>query len=73
MKLASYLRQSGDSAAAFAVRIGTSRQAVGRWLRGERIPSPEAMARIVAVTAGAVQPNDFYPALPAADDMGDAA
>jgi transcriptional regulator with XRE-family HTH domain len=68
MTLTEYLQAKNISAAEFGRRIGAgSRMTVTRYCRGERMPPPETMARIVEVTEGAVQPNDFY-SLPAADD-----
>jgi DNA-binding transcriptional regulator YdaS (Cro superfamily) len=68
MKLADWL--DGDetadpprpkiAVAEFARRIGLPQPTVHRYTKGERIPEPEAMAKIVAETAGAVTPNDFY-------------
>ena len=60
MKLTSYLTEMNVDLADFARRIGTTYEASRRYASGERIPRPEIMARIVAETAGKVQPNDFY-------------
>ena len=66
MKLDTYLRQHDLSAAEFGRRVRVSRSAVIRWISGARLPDRDSMHRIVAATAGAVQPNDFF-APPAAD------
>lgn len=59
-----------DSAAIDAAelgdRLGVGREAVRKWLRGERIPRPEVMRRIVEVTEGKVGPADFYDLTPSA-------
>ena len=44
----------------FAERIGTTQGCVSRWCAGTAIPRPEVMAKIVELTGGDVQPNDFY-------------
>jgi hypothetical protein len=62
MKLAEFLSLSKMTQADFARATGLSQQVVGRYVYGHRVPRTEAMARIVAVTRGAVTPNDFYPA-----------
>jgi hypothetical protein len=36
-----------------------SQQAVGMWRRGDRMPRPEYLARIAAVTGGEVRASDF--------------
>ena len=60
MKLVDHLSREGKTPAAFAGEIGTTVMAVYRYLSGKRIPTPEVMARIVAVTGGQVTANDFY-------------
>ncbi|MGE3932382.1 MAG: helix-turn-helix domain-containing protein [Rhodospirillaceae bacterium] len=44
-----------------AIGVGT-RMTVWRYRTGRRIPPREVMARILALTGGAVTPNDFYAA-----------
>ena len=67
MKLHEYLMTYQMSPAEFAKQLGVgSRMTVHRYLRGTRMPSPEIMRRIVDVTGGRVQPNDFYDVDPAA-------
>lgn len=46
--------------------IGVGQAAVNRYIRGERIPRPDVMRRIVETTNGAVGPADFYDLTPAA-------
>ena len=60
MTLASFLAARNLDAAKFAHQIGVKPEAVRRYLRGERIPRPYVMARIVKVTEGHVTPSDFY-------------
>lgn len=47
-------------------RLGVSGEAVRKWCLPfesavRQVPSPSIMERIVAWTAGAIQPADFYP------------
>ncbi|MDH3595779.1 MAG: helix-turn-helix transcriptional regulator [Rhodospirillales bacterium] len=41
-------------------RLGVAAETAGRYCNNKRIPARAVMARIVAATGGAVQPNDFY-------------
>jgi DNA-binding transcriptional regulator YiaG len=69
MKLGTYLDQNKLSERDFAALlapVGASEHTVIKWVRGERMPRPDAMLRIVEVTAGKVQPNDFYTSSPQA-------
>jgi hypothetical protein len=70
MKLSTYLRDHKISLGDFAGMVGLDKhgaRTVNRWALGERIPRPATLARITAVTNGAVTPNDFFapPAEPA--------
>lgn len=66
MKLADYMRQQNlDPDAMAAVIGGVSASGVRKWANGERVPRPEQMRRVMEVTNGAVEPNDFI--LPAAE------
>ena len=59
--LKAFLDQRGMSVESFRREVGAARRiTVYRWLRGERIPAPGYMARIVALTDGAVTADDFY-------------
>lgn len=62
MRLADYLSTNEISDAAFASRIGVSRQALHRYRRGERMPRPDQLHRIREATDGAVTADDFLPA-----------
>lgn len=59
MKLAAYLEINGLTQALFAESIGVSVFAVGKYVRGERVPRPRILARIRAQTGGEVTANDF--------------
>lgn len=59
MKLRDWRKSRGVSPEELAERLGCHRTTVVRYeLR--RVPDPEMMRKIVLVTDGAVQPNDFY-------------
>jgi hypothetical protein len=64
MKLSAFLESRKISPGAFATGAGLARQAIHRYIVGERIPDKSAMAKIVAATEGEVTPNDFYEAAP---------
>ena len=60
MKLKEYIDKHRLSYTIVGKSIGVSTEAVRRYVRGERIPQPDVMPRIVNYTSGAVTPNDFY-------------
>lgn len=61
MKLADYLAAEALSLSEFAKRIeAKNARTVQRYTKHGRVPSPEMMARIAAVTHGKVMPNDFF-------------
>jgi transcriptional regulator with XRE-family HTH domain len=60
MDLRCYLDAHAITITSFAADVGVSVQAVHRYLNGERMPRREVMERIAFVTAGKVQPNDFF-------------
>lgn len=61
MQLSEEIRKNyEDNNSEFARRIGDSPQNVFRYATGASIPRPDKMERIVEVTEGRVQPNDFY-------------
>lgn len=41
--------------------VPCTRQTWHSWEAGRSIPPKDMMARVVAITEGAVTPNDFYP------------
>ncbi len=59
-KLQAFLDSQGLTRGEFADQIGTTAEAVRLWLTGQRIPKRKSTEKIVAITNGAVQPNDFY-------------
>lgn len=59
MDLRRYLDSQEIPVATFATMLGITEQAVHRYLNG-RVPRPDVMRRIIAITAGSVTPNDFY-------------
>jgi transcriptional regulator with XRE-family HTH domain len=60
MKLINFLKSNKTSREDFALLIGVNTMALDRYLSGERIPRQTTMAKIVSITQGCVQPNDFY-------------
>ena len=60
MTLREYLQIKKISAGAFASSVGFSRAAVVKWMRNERQPKRDAMARIMSATNGEVMPSDFF-------------
>ena len=59
IKLRQFLQRSNMTHQELADAIGVLRPTVALYLSGERVPTPEVMARIQEVTAGAVRPEDF--------------
>lgn len=47
-----------------AASVGTSTGSLSRIERGEQWPDPDFFRRVIAVTAGAVTPNDFLGVTP---------
>ena len=61
MTLDHYMKTNGLKEDAMAALIGdVTASGVSKWRRGERIPRPGEMAKIMSATNGMVQPNDFY-------------
>lgn len=60
MKLKQYLHEKGLTDREFGEAVGASERAVIKWKRGERVPRPDAMSRIIEATSGLVTANDFY-------------
>ncbi len=60
MKLTDWMKRDGVERQFFALRIAVTPMAVGRYVRGERIPEKDTMAAIYRETSGEVTPNDFY-------------
>lgn len=61
MTLAEYLARNDLKAAELATRIGVSRQALSRYIKGERRPEWTLLRRITEATDGHVTANDFVP------------
>ena len=59
MTLPDYLAEAQISQTKFAKKIGVSKQAVQRYVKG-RIPQPDVMRRIALATASKVTANDFF-------------
>ncbi len=73
MKLAEFLELNHLTSADFARTIGVERQAVSRYVNGERFPTREIIIKIHEATGGTVSANDFvdFPPIaptPAAED-----
>lgn len=64
MKLGAYLDLREITLDAFGEKIGRTRQAVSRYVAGDRIPDRETMVKIIEATEGAVTANDFYDVAP---------
>ena len=63
MQLETYLQDNDITLSRFAETIGVANaKVVQRYVKGERTPIRDIMARIVAATGGAVTPNDFFDA-----------
>ena len=62
MKLAEWRKRNGMTQAALAEALACSQSYVSQIERrvGAIVPGAEVMGKIYEVTAGAVQPNDFY-------------
>lgn len=60
MKLKKWRKSADITLTQLAADVGVSDITIGRYERGERIPRPKIMARIVRLTDGAVRPDDFY-------------
>ena len=65
-KLRNWRRLNKLSQADAADRMAVARRTWHQWERGSVVPGPEHMVKLVELTQGAVQPNDFY-ALPDLD------
>lgn len=70
MKLRDFLSDRSLSEAELGRLLGVGQATVNRYIRGERIPRPEVMRRIVEVTEGKVGPADFYDFPPVAAPSG---
>ncbi len=62
MTLKEFLKNNHVSIEDFAREMGLSYAAVRQYANAGRVPTPKVMRKIINVTGGAVQPNDFYAA-----------
>jgi transcriptional regulator with XRE-family HTH domain len=60
MKLNNYLHEQDISSAAFGEAVGVTQVTIGRYMKGQRIPTRDVMQKIIAATGGEVTPNDFF-------------
>ncbi len=60
MTLKEYLIQEKKKIYEFAKEIGVSQPTCSLWLLGIRTPNSTNMSKIIEITKGKVQPNDFY-------------
>lgn len=60
MKLKKYLEKENKTVADMSRDLNIVHSVILRWANGERMPSAENMAKIVAYTKGEVTANDFY-------------
>lgn len=61
MQLDDYLAAEGLTYSEFARRCDTPHaRTIERIAKGQKMPGPKMMPRIIKASAGAVQPNDFY-------------
>ena len=61
--LDAFLAHTPMTEAEIASAVGCSRTAVRRYIAGERVPEPDIMERIAAITDGAVPPESWTPLL----------
>lgn len=57
--LGEWIKRSGLTHEQFGELIGRDHSAVGRYIRGERMPNPTTLRRIFQATKGEVSANDF--------------
>lgn len=60
MTLKEFLNSKKISIEDFAQEMGLSYAAVRQYVNAGRVPTPKIMRKIINITGGAVQPNDFY-------------
>ncbi len=67
MKLADWLKESGQTQATFAGSVGTSQSYIAELCAGNKQPSLRIAQLIAAVTSGRVMPEDFFDSQKAAE------
>jgi DNA-binding transcriptional regulator YiaG len=60
MKLHAYLEKNGIKPTQFANDVKVGKDAVYKWLSGDKRPTEENLIKIATVTKGQVTANDFY-------------
>ena len=62
MKLREYINEleGPGKVDRFAKLVGISSKSIYKYMRGERFPSPWIIQKIQSITAGKVNPADFY-------------
>lgn len=59
-KIKIYIKKQQITVKEFASTIGVRRETIYKYINNSRTPSPKTMRKIVEVTNGKIQPNDFY-------------
>ena len=59
-KLRNWRRNNDLTQSQAAAKVGVGRRAWHQWEQGATVPGPAVMIELVALTEGAIQPNDFY-------------
>ena len=60
MHLSEWIEKENKTQQEVADALGCGQADISRYCSGEAIPRPDRMAKIVELTGGEVQPNDFY-------------
>lgn len=61
MTLAEFLRERGMTREQFAEQVGVHPVTVSKWTTGAMFPRRDKLAKIAALTGGAVTASDFMP------------
>jgi hypothetical protein len=64
MKLSAWMDRERKTAEEVGEMLAVHPVTVAKYRTGRQMPRSDVMGRIVAITAGEVQPNDFYPLEP---------
>lgn len=60
MNIKDWIEKEKKTQQEVADALGVTQCLVSLWCNGERLPRPENMQKIMDLTGGEVQPNDFY-------------
>ena len=60
MKLKEWIEKEHKTQQEVADAIGVAQGQVSAWCSGDKMPRPDNVRKIVEITHGEVQPNDFY-------------